>query len=346
MGFWKGDKEYAFGQAHFFYVGSQGDVMNQYYATLLEKLKKETLMRKTVLQGEGVGDEALFSGNDLIASLSQQDHTWNEEGLLTERLDSKIELVLCGGGHVAKELYTLAIQLEMEVSILDERPEFCNSTLYPKATLFCAPFAETLARDQGWIKPYFVIITRGHGFDQLCLERCLDLPHSYIGMIGSRNKVAITLGNLHKMGVSEERLRGIHSPIGLPIGAVTAAEIAISIIAEVISVYRKDPSSVRLDAGLLRVLAEKEGYILARVVKKSGSAPCEVGFQLAVFRDGTSQGTVGGGLVEAKTIEHAKVMLRDGSLPNQVIGYGLDNTKAGSLGMICGGNVSLLFQRQ
>jgi len=320
--------------------------MNHYHTTLLERLKKETLTRKTVLKGEGSGDEALFSGTEMIASLAHQNHTWKEEGLLTEKLDSKIELVLCGGGHVAKELYALATQLEMEVAILDEREEFCNSTLYPKAALFCAPFAETLHKDHSWIKPYFVIITRGHGFDQLCLERCLALPHSYIGMIGSRHKVAITMDNLKKQGISEETLSEVCSPIGLSIGAVTAAEIAISIMAQIISVYRKDSASVRLDPRLLRTLAEKKGYVLARVVRKSGSAPCEVGFQIAVFDDGTSQGTVGGGLVEANTIEHAKAMLHDSSLPNQVIEYGLDNTKAGSLGMICGGEVALLFQRQ
>ena len=324
----------------------QGAMMNQYYTTLLERLKKETLVRKTILEGEGIGDEALFSGEEIISRVANQSHTWEEDGLLTESLDSKIELVLCGGGHVAKELYALATHLEMEVSILDEREDFCSSTLYPKASLYCAPFAETLDRDQGWIKPFFVIITRGHGFDQLCLEKCLDLPHSYIGMIGSRNKVAVTLDNLKKKGFSETTLQGVHSPIGLSIGAVTAAEIAISIMAEIISVYRKDTASVRLDPKLLRSLAEKKDYILARVVKKSGSAPCEVGFQIAVFTDGTSQGTVGGGLVEANTIEHAKAMLIDRTLPNQVIRYGLDNTKAGSLGMICGGDVELLFQRQ
>lgn len=320
--------------------------MSTYYTTLLERLKKETLTRKTVLTGEGIGDEALFSGNEMVASLSKQSHTWNEDDLLTEKLDSKIELVLCGGGHVAKELYALATLLEMDISILDEREAFCNSTLYPEASLYCAPFAETLGTQQDWIKPYFVIVTRGHGFDQECLKRCLGLPHSYIGMIGSRGKVAITMGNLKEQGFSEKALGEVYSPIGLSIGAVTAAEIAISILAQIISVYRKEAHSVRLDPSLLRTLSDSQGHVLARVVRKSGSAPCEVGFQIAVFGDGSNQGTVGGGLVEAKAIEHAQAMLGDISLPNQVIEYGLDNTKAGSLGMICGGEVALLFQRQ
>ncbi len=320
--------------------------MNNYYTTLLEQLKKGDLIRKTVLTGEGVGDEAIFSGSEKVASLSVHTHTWDDEDLLTERLDSKVELIICGGGHIAKELYELATALEMEISILDERKEFCNSTLYPKASLYCAPFAETLQTKQNWIKPYFVIVTRGHGFDQFCLERCLDLPHSYIGMIGSRNKVAKTMDNLKNHGISEEALSEVYSPIGLSIGAVTAAEIAISIMAQIISVYRKDTTSVRLDPRLLRTLAHRTGFVLARVVKKSGSAPCEVGFQIAVFGDGSTQGTVGGGLVEAHTIAHAKAMLSDTALPEGIVEYGLDNTKAGSIGMVCGGDVTLLFQRQ
>lgn len=320
--------------------------MNHYYTTLLARLKGESLVRKTVLSGEGVGDEAIFSQKEMVASLARKPHSWDEDDLLIERLDSKMELVLCGGGHVAKELYSIAQILNMEIAILDERLEFCNRELYPHASLFCAPFKETLAKDQGWIKPYFVIITRGHSFDQQCLEMTLRLPHSYIGMIGSKRKVAITLDNLKKQGVSEESLEAVHAPIGLAIGAVTASEIAISILAEIISIYRKDTDSVRLDPKLLKTLGEKTGYILARVVKKSGSAPCDVGFQLGVFSDGSTQGTVGGGLVEASAIAYARSMLADKTMADAVVEYALDNTKAGSLGMTCGGEVALLFQRQ
>lgn len=320
--------------------------MNRYYATLFARLKKGTLIRKTVLTKEGIGDEALFSGNRMIASLAKQDHDWQQEDLLVEQLDSKIELVLCGGGHIAKELYSLAIQLGLDISILDEREEYCNSSIYPEATLYCAPFEETLSREQPWIKPHFVIITRGHNFDQYCLKQCLKLPHAYIGMIGSRNKVAVTMDNLKKEGVDEESLREVFSPIGLPIGAVTAAEIAISIMAQIISTYRQDVKRVRLDPRLLESLTREKGFILARVIRKSGSAPCDVGFQLALFSDGSTQGSVGGGLIEANAIAHARSMLADPTMGNRIIEYTLDDTKAGSLGMICKGDVTLLFQRQ
>ena len=321
-------------------------MISTYYTQLLETLRKGNLKRKTVLQGRGLGDEALFFQGILLQTFAEYPQDWEDQNLLSEVLGEKVHLVLCGGGHVAKELYALATQMEMDISILDEREEFCNSNLYPKAQLHCASFAETLSTPQIWVKPHFVIITRGHGFDQFCLEKILNLPHSYIGMIGSKNKVAMTMENLRKKGYEASQLDSVHSPIGLSIGAVTAAEIAISIMAEIISVYRKESNVVRLDPKLLAAMAVSENYILARVVKKTGSAPCDVGFQIAVFADGTTKGTVGGGLVEAKAIEHAQTMIKDKTLANQVVSYGLDSTKAGSLGMICGGEVQILFQRR
>ncbi|AEV27947.1 xanthine and CO dehydrogenases maturation factor, XdhC/CoxF family [Sphaerochaeta pleomorpha str. Grapes] len=318
--------------------------MENYYNTMLKALQTGNIVRKTIVSGPYIGDEALYRGNAQIATYQQTPHSFDTGEVLSETLGAKVHLVLCGGGHVAKELYALAVLMDMEVSILDEREEFCNKELYPKADLHCAPFLKTLTEKQTWVKPYYVLVTRGHGFDQVCLEQTLGLPHSYIGMIGSKNKVKITLDNLRKKGFSEDLLATVHSPIGLSIGAITASEIAISIMAEIISVYRKEEKAVRLDPKLLEKLSQSKGYILARVIEKTGSAPCDVGFQIAIFADGTTSGTVGGGMVEAKTIEHAQEMLSAKASRAEIIHYNLDSSKAGSLGMICGGDAKILFQ--
>jgi xanthine dehydrogenase accessory factor len=318
--------------------------MEQYYATVLKALQKGNIQRKTIVSGPRLGEEILEREGTVLASLSDNPLGFEGEQILQETLGAKVHLVLCGGGHVAKELYALATWMDMQVSILDEREEFCNKTLYPKAELHCAPFSQTLDTPQNWLKPYFVLVTRGHGFDQLCLEKTLRLPHSYIGMIGSRNKVKVTLDNLKEKGFLEKELASVHSPIGLSIGAITASEIAISIISEIISVYRKEEPAVRLDPKLLEKLSHSKGYILSRVIEKTGSAPCDVGFQIAIFSDGTTLGTVGGGMVEAKTIEHAKGMLAKRTTKPELVHYNLDSNKAGSLGMICGGEATILFQ--
>lgn len=318
-----------------------------YVTTLLEHLKHGSLTRKTIISGKGIGDEALFANGKLLAEYAKQGHAWErDDTILSENLGTLVHLVLCGGGHVAQQIYAMALQLGLQVSVLDEREEFCNPTLYPQAQLHCSEFATTLSQDNGWVRPYFVIVTRGHGFDQVCLQHILRLPHAYVGMIGSRAKVAKTFADLREKGFTESELQSVYAPIGLNIGASSAAEIAVSILAQIIGEYRRDTSVVRLDPSFLSKLAQLEHFILVRVLEKHGSTPCEVGFEMAVNSNGTTLGTVGGGMIEAKAIEFAQLMVRDATIPNQSIHYELDANKAGSIGMICGGNALLLFQRR
>jgi len=75
---------------------------------------------------------------------------------------------------------------------------------------------------------YLLIVTRGHEYDELLLERAVRTPAKYIGMIGSKRKVVKAYEHLMKSGVSMEQVQRIHAPVGLDIGAVTAEEIAVS----------------------------------------------------------------------------------------------------------------------
>ncbi len=317
-----------------------------YYKNLLNALKIQSVQRKTVTNGPYIGDEALLQDSKVVATYAQHEHDWASSDLLVENLASEVHLVLFGGGHIALDLYHLAMDLALKVTIIDDRSEYCNPQRFPQAQCICAPFEEVLDTPQAWIRPYFIIATRGHAFDKVCLEKTLGLPHSYIGMIGSKRKVATTFEQLREEGFSESQLATVHAPIGLDIGAVTAAEIALAILGEVISVYRKTEQAVRLSEELLLRQSTGEQHIVARVIEKHGSAPCEVGFQLAVFKDFTFLGTVGGGEVEARTIEEAKSMLLNPSQSAFTKTYDLSNEKAGSLGMICGGVVTVLFQRR
>lgn len=307
-----------------------------YFSLLLQALKNGDVKRKTLISGPHVGSEALYSGFRLLAGDCRE-----ESGeILEEMLQTDVELVVCGGGHIALELVAFASRLGYRVTVIDEREQYCNPKRFPSATCLCLPFEQALEAEHGWIRPYFVIATRGHSFDQLCLEKILSLNHRYVGMIGSKAKVATTLGNLKERGFSQAQLDSVHTPIGLSINAVTAGEIAVSILAQIIQTARTGASVVHLDRNLLVHLANTtQKFCLVRVIAKRGSAPCEVGFQLAVFEDGTVEGTVGGGAVEAKAIEDAETISS-----NTVIEYDLSNSKASELGMICGGSVRLLFQ--
>ena len=141
-------------------------------------------------------------------------------------------LILCGGGHVSLEVAHIAQRLEFELAVIDDRPEFASPERFPMAArVVCAPFLEALDALGSRESDYYVILTRGHAHDRDCLEHVLRGKYAYAGMIGSRTKVAAVKAALEAAGIARETLDGVHSPIGLSIGAQTPAEIAVSIAA-------------------------------------------------------------------------------------------------------------------
>jgi xanthine dehydrogenase accessory factor len=90
---------------------------------------------------------------------------------------------------------------------------------------------------------YIVIVTHEHTQDKLAVKSLIDREPKYLGMIGSKSKVLQTLNELESEGISKEKLAKIYSPIGIDIQAETPAEIAVSILAELINVRRTGKSS-------------------------------------------------------------------------------------------------------
>ena len=84
-----------------------------------------------------------------------------------------------------------------------------------------------------------IAVTRGHALDEEVVASALRTPARYVGMIGSKRKVAAVLARLRGRGFSDEDLARVHAPIGLDIGADTVEEIAVSIVAELIAVRRR-----------------------------------------------------------------------------------------------------------
>lgn len=148
-------------------------------------------------------------------------------------------LVIVGAGHIAMPLARFGALLEFRVSILDDRPEFATSERFPDAAeTIVGPYGETLASLDTDRDTYVVLVTRGHVHDAACLEVMLNRSAAYVGMIGSRTRVRTVMRHLAENGYPLERLRQIHAPIGLQLGARTPAEIALSIMAEIVSVRR------------------------------------------------------------------------------------------------------------
>ncbi|RJX25741.1 MAG: xanthine dehydrogenase [Dethiobacter sp.] len=150
-------------------------------------------------------------------------------------------LVIAGAGHIAQPLSAMAKILGFRVIVLDDREEFCNKERFPSAEqCLVGEIGEILNTIRITGNTYIVIVTRGHAYDEVALEKTINSEASYIGMIGSRNKVKNIFQNLLNKGFNESQLQKVHAPIGLDIGAKTPEEISVSILGEIILVKNKN----------------------------------------------------------------------------------------------------------
>ncbi len=149
--------------------------------------------------------------------------------------------VIFGGGHISVVLAELLGHVGFRVSVIDDRPEFANKTRFPRANkVICKDFAAAITGGEVAIdeQTAVIIVTRGHRYDLDCLRGTVEAGAKYLGMIGSRRRVAGILKLLAEEGVAPAHIERLRAPIGLDIGATTPAEIAVSIVAEIIAVFR------------------------------------------------------------------------------------------------------------
>ncbi len=131
-------------------------------------------------------------------------------------------LLIVGGGHIGRPLAEMAHLVGMNVQVVDVQPE--------RATV------SQMDADAITAQTYVVLITESHEADERALRQVLDTTAAYIGMIGSRRKVAAVLDHLRADGVAEDQLARVRAPIGLDLGGRSPAEIALAILAEIVQV--------------------------------------------------------------------------------------------------------------
>ncbi len=148
-------------------------------------------------------------------------------------------VLVIGGGHVGKAIVHLAKWLGFRVALSDDRAEYCTPEWAPGADDYLpVPIAELPKRFTFHAETYIVMPTRGVPVDLDGLPHLLNVPHAYLGVIGSRRRWATAVKTLIERGVPEDQLRRVHSPIGLELNAETPEEIAVSILAEIIMLRR------------------------------------------------------------------------------------------------------------
>lgn len=154
--------------------------------------------------------------------------------VFVEPVEAVQRLIIFGAGHVARPTAALARQVGFDVTVVDDREELLSSEQFPGCTLVAAEPAECADRLAPRAEDWILVVTYDHRLDQEALDVYSRLPHRYLGVIGSRRKIFRILQR-----VAQKRelppLERVYAPVGLDIGAVSPAEIAVSIVAELVA---------------------------------------------------------------------------------------------------------------
>ena len=346
-----------------------GAAMREFYQKMesLDQAAQNLLL--IVLDGPRAGDrlllengcpvcrEGTFFSDDFVRDHRQKlesiDKTstisLNGTRIYVEKIGVLNRMVICGGGHVSVAVTSLAKRIGFHVTVLEDRLTFADRARQAGADeVICDDFEHALSGISGDENTWFVVMTRGHRFDQECLLSILKKPAAYVGMMGSRGRSASVRKMLEEEKIDPEKIKALHAPIGLSIGAQTPEEIAVSVLAEIIQI-KNDRAKGRgegFSKELLAGIGDERPKVLATIVSQKGSAPRLPGTRMLVFRDEVI-GTVGGGCAEAAVIQKARVMLagaeNDSKVPeifrSELLPDGPEED-----GMACGGIQDVLLE--
>lgn len=201
--------------------------------------KMEALVRQAAV-------EAIATGQSRMVHYDLQDVEAGDPGICGGSVSVYIDvavpsptLLLVGAGHVAMPVAEIAHTCGFRVVVVDDRADMASEERFPHAAeRIAADIVETVRGYPITPRTYVVIVTRGHALDEEVLHEVIERPSAYIGMIGSRRKVRTVYQHLREAGIDEGRIERVYSPIGMDIGSQTPAEIAVSIVGEMIAVRR------------------------------------------------------------------------------------------------------------
>lgn len=338
--------------------------MNRFYEELKTALAlpEGDIWSETVLAGEHAGEKRLSCGDGVGAEGEQKvkalHDTESQTRIYRERIGRTPKMIICGAGHVSMPIIRMGKRLGFMVTVIEDRPKFADHARAAGADqVLCEPFADGLSKIRGDSDSWFIIVTRGHRYDTECLEAILRKPYAYVGMMGSRRRVAIVKDQLEAKGVCREALDGVHTPIGLKIGAETPEEIAVSVMAEIIQVknagFGKDGKAERCRTGgysteLLDAVLDPDDSrekVLATIISRKGSAPRSVGTKMLIRADGTTVDTIGGGCIESEVIRKALLMMRVEDEGFRLCTVDMTADAAEDEGMVCGGVVEVMLEK-
>jgi xanthine dehydrogenase accessory factor len=164
--------------------------------------------------------------------------------IFLEPVNPMPQLFIFGAGHIGAVLSQIAKLLDFNVTVIDNRAEFADPEKLPWAdSVVAGDYSKAIEQLPFSPNTYIVILTHKHGYDFEVLEKCIAKPHCYVGMIGSKKKVATCMKQLRENGISEATIKSINAPVGLDISANTPAEIAVSIVAQIVQARSQSDGS-------------------------------------------------------------------------------------------------------
>ena len=289
--------------------------------------------------------EAVRAGREATLTRNVDGRPYTRRFLPPERL------ILLGGGHVSLALYEAAVKVGFSVTVVDDRPSFASYARFPQAReVLCDSFEAALPRLNVGAGDFVCVLTRGHKDDMTCVKYLLQGNEPrYLGMIGSKRRVKGLFELLADEGFDRDRIARIHAPIGLAIEAVTPAEIAVSILAELIAARHSLPAGEGLlpqqntDLDALAFLADdSRPCALLLVLSTRGSTPVKGGALMGADKLGNGAGTIGGGCGENEALLAARRLMGTGR--SQVVTVDMTRDVAAMEGMVCGGTMDVLIQ--
>jgi xanthine dehydrogenase accessory factor len=206
------------------------------------------LVQENGAMSGSLGDAALDSWVDEKAAgfLASREETRmftvDQTSLLFERLQPAPRLVVCGAGHVGASLARLAAFTGYHTTLIDDRAEFVKRERFPEEEIellvahdWSSAVREAVGNGHG---VSVAVVTRGHNEDEQCMHIAVQANPDYVGLIGSKRRTSIVIDRLREAGIAAEQLEKIHAPIGLDIGAVSPEEVALAIMAEIVTAHR------------------------------------------------------------------------------------------------------------
>ena len=168
-------------------------------------------------------------------------------------------LLLIGGGHVNVATARVAESLGFRVFVADDRQEFANKDRFPMAEkVHVGSYVDAINQFDITPNTAIVVASRGHQFDDVALESAARTNAGYVGLIGSKRKTLLIYQSMLKNGVSVDKIKSIHAPIGLDLGGRDPSEIAISIVSEILAWrHGKAAGTLKIEESLIDSLVSK-----------------------------------------------------------------------------------------